>query len=169
MWLAHLGQNHSARFVFCVCVLAGVGGVFNAHFFFLYVSSILFSSPLAIPGTTSYCPSISGPERCSRMEGIPGSLRKPWDLSKWGAQQASSGFLWAEGHLRESEGRASGEALRLPPVCRRTAAPLAAVTLSCVPVTGAFSDTVNTGLSSFWRHMKEKRDLCPHVRITVRS
>ena len=42
-----------------------------------------------------------------------------------------------------------------------TTAPPAAVTLTCVPVTGAFSDTINTGLNSFWLHMKEKRDLCP--------
>ena len=74
---------------------------------------------------------------------------------------SSPGFLWTEGPLREPEGRVSGEVLQLPPACRCPTAPPAAVTLTCVPVTGAFSDTINTGLNSFWLHMKEKRDLCP--------
>lgn len=128
----------------------------------LSASFALFSSPLAIPGTTSYCRSISVLQRRSREQDpapwifkeVLGSfqVRYPIGFTRLPADR---------GTLEESEGRVSGEVLQLPPACRCTTAPPTAVTLTCVPVTGAFSDTINTGLSSFWLHMKEKCDLVP--------
>lgn len=66
------------------------------------------------------------------------------------------------------------EVLQLSSGCRcssaaRSTALPALVTLTCVPVAGAFSDTVNISLRVFLLHMKEDHNLRPHVRMTVFS
>lgn len=66
------------------------------------------------------------------------------------------------------------EALQLSSGCRcssaaRSIALPALVTLTCVPVAGAFSDTVNISLSVFLLQMKENSNLRPHIRVTVFS